>query len=93
LPPLPGLCSAHSFCTQLGRPGELTNARSFFAGIEVEPLDYSPALELADPLTASVPFPPSYEDRTLSVEEGAIAARIEGVTQGSRKRHDCGMRA
>jgi glycosyltransferase involved in cell wall biosynthesis len=47
----------------LGRPGELTNARSFFAGIEVEPLDYSPALELADPLTAPVPFPPSYEDR------------------------------
>src|SRR6266542_564815 len=47
----------------LGRPGELTNARSFFAGIDVEPLDYSPALELADPLTAPVPFPPSYEDR------------------------------
>jgi glycosyltransferase involved in cell wall biosynthesis len=47
----------------LGRPGELTNAGSFFAGIDVEPLDYSPALELADPLTARVPFPPSYEDR------------------------------
>ncbi len=47
----------------LGRPGQLTSARSFFAGIDVEPLDYSPALELADPLTAPVPFPPSYEDR------------------------------
>ncbi len=47
----------------LGRPGELTNARSFFTGIDVEPLDYSPAPELADPLTAPVPFPPSYEDR------------------------------
>jgi glycosyltransferase involved in cell wall biosynthesis len=47
----------------LGSPGELTNAGSFFAGIEVEPLDYSPALELADPLAAPVPFPPSYEDR------------------------------
>ncbi len=48
----------------LGRPGELTNAASFFAGIDVEPLDYSPALELADPLAAPVPFPPSYEDRS-----------------------------
>jgi glycosyltransferase involved in cell wall biosynthesis len=47
----------------LGRPGELTNACSFFAGIDVEPLDYSPALELADPLAAPVPFPPYYEDR------------------------------
>jgi len=47
----------------LGRAGELTNARSFFAGIDVEPLDYSPAPELADPLTVQVPFPPSYEDR------------------------------
>jgi glycosyltransferase involved in cell wall biosynthesis len=47
----------------LGAPGELTNARSFFAGIEVEPLDYTPTLEGADPLTAPVPFPPSYEDR------------------------------
>ncbi len=47
----------------LGSPGELTNAGGFFAGLEVEPLDYSPALELADPLAAPVPFPPSYEDR------------------------------
>jgi hypothetical protein len=27
------------------------------------PLDYSPALELAVPLAAPVPFPPSFEDR------------------------------
>ena len=47
----------------LGPPGELTNARSFFAGIDVEPLDYSTASEPADPLAAPVPFPPSYEDR------------------------------
>src|SRR3954452_16322386 len=32
-----------------GGPGELTNARSFFAGIDVEPLDYLPASEPADP--------------------------------------------
>src|SRR3954466_10945597 len=47
----------------LGGPGELTNARSFFAGIDVEALDYSTAYEPADPLTAQAPFPPSYEDR------------------------------
>src|SRR6266542_1307817 len=47
----------------LGRAGEPTHAASFFAGIDVHPLDYSPALELAEPLAAPVPFQPSYEDR------------------------------
>jgi glycosyltransferase involved in cell wall biosynthesis len=48
----------------LGQLGEPTHAASFFAGIDVQALDYSPALELAEPLSASVPFQPSYEDRT-----------------------------
>jgi hypothetical protein len=47
----------------LGRAGEPTHAPTFFAGFDVQPLDYSPALELAGPLGAPVPFPPSYEDR------------------------------
>src|SRR3954453_47497 len=47
----------------LGQRGEPTNAESFFAGMEVHALDYSPALECADPLVAPVPFQPSYEDR------------------------------
>ena len=47
----------------LGQPGEPTHAASFFAGIDVHALDYSPALELAEPLAAPVPFQPSYEDR------------------------------
>jgi hypothetical protein len=42
----------------LGRPGEPTHAASFFAGIDVHALDYSPALELAEPLAAPVPFQP-----------------------------------
>src|SRR5207245_174153 len=46
----------------LGRAGAPTHAASFFAGVDVHPLDYSPALELAR-LGAPVPFPPSYEDR------------------------------
>jgi hypothetical protein len=47
----------------LGQPGEPTHAASFFAGIDVHALDYSPALELAEPVAAPVPFQPSYEDR------------------------------
>jgi hypothetical protein len=47
----------------LGPPGEPTNAGSFFAGLDVHALDYSPALELVEPLVAPVPFQPSYEDR------------------------------
>jgi glycosyltransferase involved in cell wall biosynthesis len=47
----------------LGRCGEPTHAATFFAGVDVRSLDYSPALERADPLAAPVPFPPSYEDR------------------------------
>ncbi len=47
----------------LGPPGEPTHAGSFFAGIDVHALDYSPALERAEPLAAPVPFQPSYEDR------------------------------
>src|SRR6266566_1265403 len=40
-----------------------TLAASFFAGIDLHGLDYSPAPELAEPVAASVPFQPSYEDR------------------------------
>ena len=47
----------------LWRQGEQTNAASFFGGLEVHPVDYSPALELPDPLAALLPFQPSYEDR------------------------------
>jgi glycosyltransferase involved in cell wall biosynthesis len=48
----------------LGRQGEETNAGSFFSGLEVHPVDYTPALELPDPLAAVLPFQPSYEDRS-----------------------------
>jgi glycosyltransferase involved in cell wall biosynthesis len=47
----------------LGRQGEETNAASFFSGLEVHPVDYTPALEVPDPLAALLPFQPSYEDR------------------------------
>jgi glycosyltransferase involved in cell wall biosynthesis len=47
----------------LGAPGEPTHAASFYDGTEVAAVDYTPALQLADPLAAAVPFQPSYEDR------------------------------
>jgi glycosyltransferase involved in cell wall biosynthesis len=72
----------------LGQSGEPTHAASFFAGIDVNSLDYSPALEFANPLAAPVPFPPSYEDRPgapdrvfAAVDDGAyerlVAAWID----------------
>jgi glycosyltransferase involved in cell wall biosynthesis len=45
----------------LGRPGEATNAATFFAGIDVRPVEYAPAA--ADTSPVAVPFQPSYEDR------------------------------
>ena len=47
----------------LGEPGDPTHAGSFYSGIDIAAVDYSPALQLADPLAAHVPFQPSYEDR------------------------------
>jgi glycosyltransferase involved in cell wall biosynthesis len=47
----------------LGGPDASTNAASFFSGIDVSAVDYSPALLVADPLNAAIPFQPSYEDK------------------------------
>jgi glycosyltransferase involved in cell wall biosynthesis len=44
----------------LGQPGELTHAPTFFAGLNLVSVDYSPALPDGE---GGVPFPPSYEDR------------------------------
>jgi glycosyltransferase involved in cell wall biosynthesis len=43
----------------LGRPGELTHAPTFFPGLDVVGVDYSPGRDGED----GVPFQPSYEDR------------------------------
>jgi glycosyltransferase involved in cell wall biosynthesis len=47
----------------LGTVGEQGHASTFFSGLDVVPVDYSPALQMADPLAALVPFQPSYEER------------------------------
>jgi glycosyltransferase involved in cell wall biosynthesis len=43
-----------------GRPG---NAREFYAGLDVVPVDMTGALASADPMAADPPMHPSYEDR------------------------------
>jgi len=43
-----------------GRPGD---AREFYAGLEVRPVDMTAALDSEDPMLAEVPLHPSYEDR------------------------------
>ena len=47
----------------LGAPGDETHAGTFYSPLAVTAVDYSPAAALSDPLSAPVPFQPSYEDR------------------------------
>src|SRR3954466_15645250 len=47
----------------LGDEDEASNARSFFEGIDVHPVDYTESRDAEDPLRADPPFQPSYEDR------------------------------
>ncbi|MFL5926885.1 MAG: glycosyltransferase family 4 protein [Gaiellaceae bacterium] len=61
----------------LGASGDATNAASFYAGIDLAVVDYSPALELIDPLAARVPFQPSYEDRATGPDR--VFAEVDDV--------------
>jgi glycosyltransferase involved in cell wall biosynthesis len=47
----------------LTRPGEPGDARDFYAGLDVRPLDMTAALSSPDPMSADPPMHPSYEDR------------------------------
>lgn len=51
----------------LGSPGEPTEATTFFAGLDVHPVDFTPArqawLRGEDPMDQPVPMHPSYEER------------------------------
>jgi glycosyltransferase involved in cell wall biosynthesis len=48
-------------CGSLGLPGEPSHAETFYAGLDVRPLDYGGAAAAPDPVAAG--FQPSYEDR------------------------------
>jgi glycosyltransferase involved in cell wall biosynthesis len=47
----------------LSRPGEPGDARAFYAGLDVQPVDMTQALAAPDPMRAEPPMHPSYEDR------------------------------
>jgi len=47
----------------LSRPAEPGDAREFYSGLDVRPLDMTGALEAPDPMAADPPLHPSYEDR------------------------------
>jgi glycosyltransferase involved in cell wall biosynthesis len=47
----------------LGAPGKESNAETFFKGFDIHSLDYTAAIEAADPLRADPPMHPSFEDR------------------------------
>jgi glycosyltransferase involved in cell wall biosynthesis len=83
----------------LGEPGEPTHAATFYPGMDIAAVDYSPALRLADPLAAPVPFQPSYEDRPAGPDrvfaavgdaayERLVAAWAEALTRAGAGQAD-----
>jgi glycosyltransferase involved in cell wall biosynthesis len=48
-------------CGSLGSPGDPSHAATFYAGLDVRPLDYTALAGAPDPVAAG--FQPSYEDR------------------------------
>src|SRR5437868_2229941 len=55
-------CKVTIVCGSLRIPGRPGDAREFFAGLDVRPVDYTAALDAEDPLRADPPMHPSYED-------------------------------
>lgn len=49
--------------SSITQPDHLGDARYFFAGLDIRPLDCTVALSAPDPLLADPPLHPSYEDR------------------------------
>jgi hypothetical protein len=43
----------------LGGPGATMDAATFYSGLDVSAVDYSPAFRLTNPLAGRVPFQPS----------------------------------
>jgi glycosyltransferase involved in cell wall biosynthesis len=58
-----------------GRPGD---AREFYRGLDVRPVDMTAALASADPMRAEVPMHPSFEDRPDAADR--ILAALDDAT-------------
>jgi glycosyltransferase involved in cell wall biosynthesis len=59
----------------LGEAGDRRHAPTFFRGLDVCSVDYSPATRLGEPLVAGVAFQLSYEDRRASPDR--VFARVD----------------
>jgi glycosyltransferase involved in cell wall biosynthesis len=75
-------------CGSLGLPGSSSHAETFFAGLDVEALDFTGAASRfergQDPMSAPVPMHPSFEDRPAvpdrvfaSLDETAVGRQVE----------------
>jgi glycosyltransferase involved in cell wall biosynthesis len=62
----------------LGEPGRESNAATFFGGFDIHSLDYTKALEAADPLRADPPMHPSFEDRADAPDR--VFAKVDDET-------------
>ena len=64
----------------LGPPGAPSHAGTFFAGLDVEAVDYTDSERAPDPLAADPPFHPSYEDRAGAPDR--LFARVDDAAYG-----------
>jgi hypothetical protein len=79
----------------LGSAGEQGHAPSFFSGVDVVSVDYSPARRLADPTAAIVLFLPSYEDRPGApdrAQQGRQDSNLESRAYLQRRDWSCSKR-
>lgn len=59
----------------LGAAGSPSHAATFFQGLRVHPVDYTESVKARDPLAASPPLHPSYEDRPGAPDR--VFARVD----------------
>src|SRR5437588_2809474 len=71
-------CKVTIVCGSLPIPGRPGDAREFFAGLDVRPVDYTAALDAEDPLWADPPMHPSYEDRPDAPDR--VFAKVDDET-------------
>jgi glycosyltransferase involved in cell wall biosynthesis len=62
----------------LGAAGKESNAETFFEGFDIHSVDYTSAVDAADPLRADPPMHPSFEDRPDAADR--VFAKVDDET-------------
>ena len=84
-------------CGSLGEPGDRRHAGTFFSCLEVEAMDYRPAVAAwdrgRDPVAEPVPMHPSYEDRPGVPDRvfAAVAPELEAHLTAAWERPLCAL--